>query len=93
MLRDDSCNGHGDTNETVLEDCNPDDIEPSQTTSRCAQPAVVSSSAFLKVLHGPDPWLRLDCSEILFLLVQILSNIGTHQTEEGGNGEGFVTIS
>lgn len=93
MLCDDCRDGHGNTNEAVLEHSNPDDIEPGQATSRGAEPAIFSSSAFLKVLHGPNPWLRLDRSEILFLVVQVLSQVGAHQTEEGSDRESLIAIS
>jgi protein tyrosine phosphatase (PTP) superfamily phosphohydrolase (DUF442 family) len=34
ILSNDSCDSHSDTNETVLVNTRPDDIEPSQPTSR-----------------------------------------------------------
>lgn len=69
VLGDNRCDSHRDTDEAVLEDRDPDDIEPSQTTSGSTQPAIFSSSAFLEIFHRPDPWLWFDTSEILFLIV------------------------
>lgn len=93
MLSDDGRDGHGDTNEAILEDCDPDDVEPSQARARGAQPAILPTGAFLEILHGPNPRLGLDGAEILFLVVQILRQVGAHQTEEGGDGKGFVAVS
>ena len=69
-------------------------IEPRETAPRGSQEAFVgASSTFLEVFHGPDPFLGCNGPEVDFLLVQVGSNICAKQTEEGGNGKGFVTIS
>jgi hypothetical protein len=47
----------------------------------------------LEVFHGPDPFLGGYGPEVDFLLVEVGSNVCAKQAEEGGNGEGFVTIS
>ena len=34
-----------------------------------------------------------DVAEVVFLTAEIGSNVTTHQTEERGDGEGFIAVS
>lgn len=68
----------------------PSYIEPCQSTPRC--PPKVAAT-FGKPVERPDPRLRLDAPEVIFLAMKIRCNVMTQQGKETGNGEGFVTIS
>lgn len=93
-LSDDGDDCTKDSNEAILENGDPDDVEPGQATSRGAQPSVLfASGTFLEISHGPDPFLGGDCSKVGFLLVEVGGNVGAKEGEEGGDGERFVTVA
>lgn len=78
VLCNDGGDGHADSDEAVLEDCDPDDVEPGESASRRPQPAVLSPGAFLEPSHGPNPWLRLDGPKIFLLVVEVGREICAH---------------
>jgi hypothetical protein len=69
-------------------------IEPGQAASRDAQDALFfSTSTFLQAEDAPKPVYRGDLTEIIFLLVQVRSDVVAEECEERGNGEGFVAVA
>lgn len=85
-------NCHSNPNEAVLVNPRPDDIEPRQTTSRCSPAASLSTTAFLKPVHWPDPWSRFNTPEVILLFVQIWGDIVAEERKERGNRKRFVTF-
>lgn len=70
----------------------PSHIEPSQAAARGA-PNALTTATFLHPVQRPKPLFRLDPAEIILLTMQIRSDIVTHEGEEGGDTEGFVTVT
>lgn len=69
-------------------------IEPSQTTFRPSQYALVlSTGTFLKTKDGPEPVYGYCSPEIVFLLVQIGRNVVAEEGEEGSNGESLIAVT
>lgn len=93
-LRDDCDDSEKRTNEAVLKDANPDNVEPRQTTLWLPQKALgFAASALLHPVHWPNPILWFDIPEVLFLFVKIGRNVVTHECEKAGDGEGLITVS
>ena len=44
-------------------------------------------------VHRPNPVLRFNVPEILFLLVKVGRDVVTHECKKAGDGEGFITVS
>lgn len=70
----------------------PSHIEPGQAAARGA-PNALTTATFLHPVQRPKPLFRLDPAEIILLTMQIRSDIVTHEGEEGGDTEGFVTVT
>jgi hypothetical protein len=68
-------------------------VEPGQAASWCPPNSVLPTPAFLNPRSGPNPSLRPDGSEILFLLMQIICDVVTEKRKEGRNGESFVAVA
>lgn len=70
----------------------PSHIEPCQAAARGA-PNALTTATFLHPVQRPKPLFRLDPAEIILLTMQIRCDIVTHEGEEGGDTEGFVTVT
>jgi hypothetical protein len=91
-LCDTGCKRHGDTNEAVLIDSQKDNVEPSETASRCPPRTTLTTAAFCPPVERPDPFDWLDRAKVLFLFVEIGREVMAHEGKEGGDGEGFVAF-
>lgn len=61
---------HGNTNETVVVDTNPNNIKPSQAALRCSPNATLATTAFGEPINRQDPWLdRPQFAKEFFLTV------------------------
>lgn len=85
-------NSHCNTNKTVLVNPSPNNIEPSQTTSRRSPRTPLSTTTFSPPIHRQDPFLRSYASEIHFLFVEIGRDVMAEKRKEGCYGECFVAI-
>jgi hypothetical protein len=92
ILCDYCSDGHGNANEAVLVNPGPDDVEPGQSTPRCSPATPLSTTAFFKPSHWPDPSLWLKAPEVILLVVEIRRDIVTEEREEGGNRKRFVAF-
>lgn len=45
------------------------------------------------MIQWKKPSLRLDPTKVILLAMKIRRNVGAHEGEERGNGEGFVTVT
>ncbi|KAL8996803.1 MAG: hypothetical protein Q9169_003772 [Polycauliona sp. 2 TL-2023] len=97
---------HEDAHEAVLEYAEVDDlvgvrsgqvecghsvsyIEPCQSAAR-SPPKVPAT--FCEPIERPNPRLRFDASEVVFLTVKIWRYVMTQKRKEAGNGKSFITI-
>lgn len=70
-------------------------IEPRQPAARVPpRPSLRSTPCpLLKPIQRPNPWLGLNTAKVVLLAMQVGRDIGAHEGEERGNGEGFVTVT
>ena len=93
VLRHDGSDGHGNSDEAVMIDADPDDIEPGQTALWRPPRASFASTAGLEPVQRPNPGFhRLHHPEELFLLVDIRGDIVTKKGEERRDGERLITV-
>lgn len=108
-LTDDRDNGHENTNETVLEDEEPNNldilakilrllplvsyIEPCQSAPRYSPWPSLTAATLLEPTYGREPALRRCGSKIVFLTVKVGRDVMTEKGEEAGDGDGFVAVS
>lgn len=94
ILRHDSRNGHGDSDEAVMIDADPDDIEPGQTALGCPPRPSLTATALGKPVYRPYPWFYgAHISEEFLLFVQVGRDVVAHEGEEGGNGESLIAVA
>jgi len=94
VLRDDGRDGHGDTDEAVMVDADPVDVEPRQAALGGAPGPAFAAAAFLEPVKGPHPGLDgVEVAEEFFLLVQVRGDVVAEQSEEGRDGEGLVAVA
>lgn len=94
VLSHDGRDGHGDTDEAVVVDADPDDIEPREAALGRAPGATLAAAAGAEPIDGPDPGLDgPHVAEEVLLLVQVGRDVVAHEGEERGDGEGLVAIA
>jgi hypothetical protein len=98
VLRDHRRDCRSYSNEAVLVNTDPYDIEPCQTTFRNPPGSfhlpIPPTATPLEPGKRPEPVSdRPHLAEILLLLVQIGRHIVAEESEEGGNGKGLVAVA
>lgn len=94
VLRHNRRDGHGNTDEDVVVDTNPVDVEPGQSALGGAPWPPLTTTAFREPGQGPDPGFDgMQIAEVLFLRVQVRSKIMAHEREEGSDSKGFVAVT
>ena len=90
-LGDDGDDGEEDADEAVLEDAEPDDVEPGQATPRFAEgTSILAAGAVLQAEDAPEPVDGLEGAEVVLLVVQVGGDVVAEEGEEGADGEGLV---
>lgn len=93
LLRQDSRDGHGDANEAVVVDADPDDVEPSQAALGRPPRTALTATALGEPINGQDPGFDgSHFAKVGLLVVEVGGDIVTHEGEEGRNGKGLVAI-
>lgn len=91
ILRHNSNNSHGDTNEDVMVNTDPDYVEPCQAGIWCSPTTTLATTTLGEPVYGYYPrldWMQL-AKEIL-LLMEIRSDEVTHEGEEGCDSQGLI---
>ena len=85
--------GHGNSDEAVVVDADPDDVEPRQAALGRAPGAPVAAAALCEPVEGPNPGLHgAHLAEEVLLRMQVRGDIVTDEGEEGGDGKGLVAV-
>lgn len=93
VLRYDGRYGHRNANKAVVVDTDPQDVEPGQTAFWHPPYPSLSTTALGKPVDRHDPRLDgMQLPEENFLAMQVGGHIMAQECEEGGDGEGLVTI-
>jgi hypothetical protein len=92
VLRENRCDSHSDSYETVLINPAPNDIEPRKPTPRCLPRSPLSPTALFEQAHWKDPLFRCNATEIILLVMQIRGNVVAEKGKERGDSEGFVAV-
>lgn len=93
VLSENGGNGHGNADEAVLVDADPDDVEPGEAALGSAPGAPLSTAALGEPVDGQDPALDgAQVSKEFLLRVQVGCRVVAYQAEKGGNGKGLVAV-
>lgn len=93
FVRHNGGDGHGNTNEAVVVDSDPDDVEPGETADGRAPWPPVASAALLEPVERPYPFFDgMQFPEELFLRVEVGRGVLAQQSKEGRNRKGFVAV-
>lgn len=94
VLCDDSGNGHGDADEAVMVNTDPNDVEPSETTPGRAPGPAFTAAALFEQGDREDPLFdAAQIAEVIFLVVELRADVGAQKREKGRNGKGFITVA
>lgn len=94
VLGCDGRDGHGNADEAVVVDADPDDVEPGQAALGGSPRPSRAAAALGQPAQGPDPRLdRVHKAEIFLLFVEVGPHVMTQQGEEGRDGEGFIAVA
>lgn len=56
VLSNNRGNSHGDSNEAIMIDTNPDDVEPCEATLGGTPRSTLATAGACEPVNGPDPW-------------------------------------
>lgn len=70
ILCNDGGDGHGNSDEAVVVNADPNNVEPCQSALGCSPRPALAATALVHPGDGPYPWLhRVHISEVLLLIV------------------------
>jgi hypothetical protein len=94
VLCHDGGDGHGDPDEAILVDADPNNVEPGQAAFWSPPRAPLAATALGKPTDGQDPLLdRIHVSEEVLLVMQVGSDVMAQESEEAGDGKGLVAVA
>ena len=93
VLCDDGRHRHGDADEAVVIDADPDNVEPRQAVARGPPGATLAAAALSEPADGPNPGLDgCHFAEVVLLIVEVGGDVVAHEREEGRDGKGLVAV-